>query len=120
MSASSWDRSLARPTAVDADTEPGWTDPPATDWSGAGTTDPDTAAFLHALGRRVRLLRTEREFTQSQLAAHTDMSRSFLSIIENGERGVDVVRLHRLAAAFGIPLSDLIGGAERRQRECPK
>jgi len=36
------------------------------------------------------------------------MSRSFVSLVEHGEHGIDIVRLLRLAAVFGMPLTDLI------------
>jgi transcriptional regulator with XRE-family HTH domain len=68
----------------------------------------DEAAFLWALGKRVRLLRLTRELTQEQVADAAGMSRSFFSLIEHGCRGVDVVRLLRLAAEFGVPLTELL------------
>lgn len=73
---------------------------------------PDTAAFLSALGRRVRLLRLIRGLTQDQLAQAAGMSRSFVSLVEHGCHGVDVVRLVRLAAVFGIPLTELVDIAQ--------
>lgn len=66
------------------------------------------AAFLLALGKRVRLLRLIRELTQDELAQAAGISRSFVSMIEHGTHGVDVVRLWRLAAVFGVPLADLL------------
>lgn len=73
---------------------------------------PDTTAFLSALGRRVRLLRLIRGLTQDQLARAAGMSRSFVSLVEHGCHGVDVVRLVRLAAVFGIPLTELVDIAQ--------
>lgn len=75
---------------------------------------PDTAAFLRALGKRVRLLRLTAELTQDQLAVKSGMSRSFVSLIEHGAHGIDVARLARLAAALDRPLSALIREAELR------
>lgn len=69
----------------------------------------DPAAYLRALGKRVRLLRLTRELTQEELAAAAGMSRSFVSIIEHGSHGVDVVRLIRLAAALDVPIAELLG-----------
>ena len=59
----------------------------------------DVDAWLRGLGRRVRILRLTREMTQDDLATAAGMSRSFVSLIEKGTHGVDVVRLLRLAAA---------------------
>jgi DNA-binding XRE family transcriptional regulator len=69
---------------------------------------PDPAAFLLALGKRVRLLRLTHELTQDELAQAAGMSRSFVSLIEHGVHGVDIVRLLRLAAVLGISLSSLV------------
>jgi transcriptional regulator with XRE-family HTH domain len=73
----------------------------------------DVDAFLRALGKRVRLARQERELTQEQLARAAGMSRSFLSLVELGDRGANVRLLYRLAEELGLPLSELLAGAER-------
>lgn len=75
---------------------------------GATTTDIDTAAFLRSVGRRIRLARLSQELTQDELATATGISRSFISLIEKGTHGVDVVRLYRLAAVLGTPLPELL------------
>ena len=74
--------------------------------SDGGELDPE--AYLRALGKRVRILRLTRELTQEELAAAAGMSRSFVSLIEHGSHGVDVVRLIRLAAALDVPLAELL------------
>lgn len=63
---------------------------------------------MRALGKRVRLLRLTQELTQDELAQASGMSRSFVSLIEHGGRGVDIVRLLRLAAILGVPLTELV------------
>jgi transcriptional regulator with XRE-family HTH domain len=72
---------------------------------------------MRALGKRVRLLRRTAELTQDELAAAAGLSRSFVSLIEHGARGVDVVRLLRIAAVLGLPLHELVNlgvtGADR-------
>lgn len=70
--------------------------------------DPAAAEFLRVLGRRVRLLRLARELTQDQIADAAGMSRSFVSLVEKGCHGVDVVRLWRLAEALGLSLVELL------------
>ena len=42
------------------------------------------AAFLRALGKRVRLLRRVWELTQDELSQAAGISRSFVSLIEKG------------------------------------
>lgn len=68
--------------------------------------------LLKTIGRRVRLPRLVNEMTQDDLATAAGMSRSFLSLIEHGTHGVDIIRLYRLSAALEMPLVELI--AERQ------
>ena len=75
--------------------------------------DLDVEGWLRALGKRVRILRLTRELTQDELATASGMSRSFVSLIEKGAHGVDVVRLVRLAAALEVPLVELMGETPR-------
>jgi XRE family transcriptional regulator, regulator of sulfur utilization len=82
--------------------------------SGAGEVDVDL--WLRALGKRVRILRLTKEMTQDDLATAAGMSRSFVSLIEKGSHGVDVVRLLRLAAALDVPLAELIGATPPDRR----
>lgn len=71
--------------------------------------DVDVEGWLRALGRRVRILRLTLELTQDELAERAGMSRSFVSLIEKGNHGVDVVRLLRLAEALEVPFGELLG-----------
>ena len=70
--------------------------------------DVDVEGYLRALGKRIRILRLTRELTQEELAAATGMSRNFVSLVEQGSSGVDVVRLVRIAAALEVPIEELL------------
>lgn len=65
-------------------------------------------AFLKALGKRIRIQRITVELSQEQLALAAGMSRNFVSSIERGMHGVDVVRLARLALALDVDLPVLL------------
>jgi transcriptional regulator with XRE-family HTH domain len=69
-------------------------------------------AYLRRLGKRVRLLRLTRELSQEQLADASAMSRNFVSSIERGAHGVDVVRLLRLAGALGVSIEQIVADPE--------
>ena len=68
----------------------------------------DESVFMRLLGKRLRLLRLTREMTQEELADAAGISRSFVSLLEHGARGVDMVGLLRLAAVLGLPLHELV------------
>jgi len=60
------------------------------------------------MGKRVKLTRIDRELSQEQLAGLAGMSRNFVSSIERGAHGVDVVRLRALAWALGVRVDQLV------------
>lgn len=66
------------------------------------------------IGGRIRKLRTsaERKWTQEELAERANLSVSFLSMVERGERVPHVHTLADLAAALGIRLRDLFDGVD--------
>ena len=63
------------------------------------------------LGTRLRALRTERGLSLSQLEAATNISSSFLSLVESGKSDITISRLVRLADYFDVELSDLVEGS---------
>ena len=54
--------------------------------------------------------------TQEDLAEKADISVSFLSMIERGERAAHVLTLQRLAAGLGVEIADLFQPAPRGKR----
>jgi transcriptional regulator with XRE-family HTH domain len=68
----------------------------------------DDQVFVAELGRRVRLHRLYQRMTQDQLAERARLSRSFVSLFETGERGIDVRALRRIAHALGLDLPALV------------
>ena len=58
-------------------------------------------------GEYIRLLRTEKQLTLTQLAAKLDLDSANLSKIENGKRDFDEKRLPKLAKIFGLKLKEL-------------
>jgi len=69
--------------------------------------DPSTQ-FLQRFGRRLKVLRLERDLTQQQLADAAGFDRTFIGKLERGESGVNVDRLDDLARALGLTVRDLL------------
>jgi transcriptional regulator with XRE-family HTH domain len=64
---------------------------------------------LAEVGPRLRRLRTQRGVTLTELAARTGISKSTLSRLETGQRKPSLELLLPLAAAYHLPLDELVG-----------
>jgi transcriptional regulator with XRE-family HTH domain len=64
--------------------------------------------FRRRFGRRLKVLRVERGLSQEQLGQAAGMHRTFIGLLERGERGVNVDRLPDLARALGVEEHELI------------
>jgi osmotically inducible protein OsmC len=72
----------------------------------AGATDTDPA--VRAFATRLRELRDERGWSLADLAAATNLSRTFLSRLETAQRQPSLGVLLALARAYGVHVSDLV------------
>lgn len=70
-----------------------------------------------ALGTRIRKLRQSgaKKLTQEDLAEQADISVSFLSMIERGERAPHIGTLLRIAAALGVSIGELFLFANKEE-----
>lgn len=59
-------------------------------------------------GKRVRQLREERGISQERLGILTDIDRTYIGMIERGERNITLPKAERLARALGTKLSNLL------------
>lgn len=65
------------------------------------------------LGHRLRAIRQARGHSLSQVAEATALSTSFLSLVENGRRGITIDRLMRLVGFYDLRLGDLVPDQNR-------
>lgn len=65
---------------------------------------------MTAVGARIRQLRTQRRLSQTQLAASTQLSGSYISLIEAGRRPVTARALEAIADSLGCSVSYLQTG----------
>jgi transcriptional regulator with XRE-family HTH domain len=63
------------------------------------------------LAKTLRELRAERGVSLAQVAEATEISRSFLSLLEQGRSDVTISRLVRLAEFYDVEMSDLLAGS---------
>jgi transcriptional regulator with XRE-family HTH domain len=62
------------------------------------------------IGRRIRILRTERGWTQVMLADHAELTREHLSELEGGKKEIGVRTLERIVKALNLNLQQFFEG----------
>lgn len=62
------------------------------------------------LGERLREVRTRRGHSLAEVSKATDISRSFLSLVENGKSDITISRLTRLVRFYDIHVGDFLRG----------
>ena len=72
----------------------------------------ENAAFLTALGDRVRELRARRGMTRKILAKDSGVSERYLAQLEGGHGNASLLILRQLARALDVPLEALVGAAQ--------
>jgi len=60
------------------------------------------------VGRRIRVLRENRGFSQEELAWNSGLHRSHMGAIERGESNVTVRTLQRVGLALRVSVSELV------------
>ena len=74
--------------------------------------DETARSFARVVGTIVARLRRERGWTLEDLADEAGRHRTYVGLIERGERHLSVASAFRLAQALGVSISDLINLAE--------
>lgn len=69
-----------------------------------------TTPIRKAFGKRLRLLRVERNFSQESLAAEIDLHRTYIGAIERGEQSVSIDNAKKIARALKLKLAELYEG----------
>ncbi len=66
------------------------------------------AAYLRALGERIREARARRGMTRKILARDSQVSERYLAQLEAGQGNISIALLRQVAHAMGLPLTDLV------------
>lgn len=70
----------------------------------------DKHALLEAVGSRIRDLRKQNGWTQTDLAVILDLSRGHISDIEQGKREPGLITLQIIASGLGTTMAELLSG----------
>ncbi len=59
------------------------------------------------IGKRIKLERVKRDWTQERLAEEADLNKNSIGSIERGDSSPSIDTLAKIAEAFGVALHDL-------------
>lgn len=62
------------------------------------------------VGKRIREIREKVEMSQKDLAYSSDLDRSYIASVENGQRNISIVNLEKIANSLGVSLNELFNG----------
>lgn len=64
--------------------------------------------FLNTLGRKIKQLRVEKDWSQERLGFKSNLDRTYIGGIERGERNLTILNLKKIADALGVSLSEIL------------
>ncbi|MCH3909794.1 MAG: helix-turn-helix domain-containing protein [Bacilli bacterium] len=65
---------------------------------------------IDQLGKRVNYLRKERHLSQMELAFECELTKSYISDLERGERNPTLKVLNKISVGLGVTLEELFRG----------
>jgi len=64
--------------------------------------------ILIKFGGKVRQERLRKKFSQERFALQVGVHRTYIGMIERGEKNITLMNIEKIANALGIPLNDLM------------
>ena len=68
----------------------------------------ETRNLLTMFGLKVQRLRKEQGLSQEKLAERADLHRTYIGMIERGERNITLLNIAKIARALNTEMSDLL------------
>ena len=68
----------------------------------------ETGNLLAMFGLKVQRLRKEQGLSQEKLAERADLHRTYIGMIERGERNITLLNIAKIARALNTEMSDLL------------
>jgi len=58
------------------------------------------------IGNRIKELRNVKKMSQKDLAYASDLDRSYIASVENGQRNISIVNIEKIAVALGVTVRE--------------
>lgn len=64
--------------------------------------------ILEKFGKRIKLLRNEAKISQEELASISGLHRTYIGMIERGEKNITLKNIEKIAISLNINISELL------------
>jgi len=64
--------------------------------------------ILKKFGNKVREIRKEKGISQEELAYKAELHRTYIGMIERGEKNITIKNIEKLAKALGVTMKELV------------
>lgn len=64
------------------------------------------------IGNRIKELREIKNMSQKDLAYASDLDRSYIASVENGQRNISIVNIEKIAKALDVTLKDFFNNGK--------
>ena len=64
------------------------------------------------IGSRIKELRDKANMSQKDLAYSSDLDRSYIASVENGQRNISIVNIEKIAIALGVSVKDFFDNSK--------
>lgn len=64
------------------------------------------------IGHRIKQLREDSKMSQKDLSFASDLDRSYIASVENGQRNISIVNIEKITVALGVTLKQFFNDAE--------
>ena len=72
----------------------------------------ENVKYIKRFGKKVRLLRTQKGLSQEELAGRADVHRTFIGMVERGEKNATLVTIIKISGGLEITEAELMADLE--------
>lgn len=66
-----------------------------------------STSILKQFGNNIREIRRNKGYSQEELAERASLHRTYIGMIERGEKNITLINIEKLATALEIPIGEL-------------
>ena len=64
-------------------------------------------SILEIFGKKIRTVRLEQKLSQEELAYKAGLHRTYIGMIERGEKNISLLNIEKVAKALGVKIQEL-------------